>query len=206
MEIIHELKLPFPHLIIENIYNNEELKSIWEELEFLNKNQKFKTPEDYASAYYIENGTKKYLTNSKALCLDSFYDNRQFSNILNLNRKIFKYSKIYFDLSPYHIKFFKSNYDITKIRYYHNGEYYSPHRDTAFDTLACTYFYKSPKKFIGGELFFPEFNYQIKCENNSCAIFPAYFMHEVKKISMSVEDCDTGFGRYCMSQFIDYRF
>ena len=36
--IIHEE--PFPHLILKNFYNKEELKLIWEELDFYTKDGK----------------------------------------------------------------------------------------------------------------------------------------------------------------------
>ena len=63
------------------------------------------------------------------------------------------------------------------------------------------YFYKEPKKFTGGELFFPEYDYILESKNNSCIIFPSYFLHEV--LQVKITDCDyySGFGRYCMSQF-----
>ena len=38
---------PFPHLIIENFYNDKELELIWEELRFLTKPDKLLPPEDY---------------------------------------------------------------------------------------------------------------------------------------------------------------
>ena len=31
------LKDPFPHMIVENFYNDDELKLIWEELDFYTK-------------------------------------------------------------------------------------------------------------------------------------------------------------------------
>lgn len=197
MEIIHELMNPFPHLIVENMYNEEELELIWEELEFLNKPGKLKDPEGYGAAK--TNG--QYITNSKALELDDIYKNRNISNILTVNRKLFNYCEVYSNLSPYHSKFSHSNFDITKIRYYSDDEYYDPHMDTVYDTIACTYFYKEPKKFFGGDLFFPQFNYTVECKNNLCVIFPSYFMHEVKKIKIPNSDYDYGFGRYCMTQF-----
>lgn len=198
MEIIHELMNPFPHLIVENMYNEEELKLIWEELEFLNKPGKLKDPENFRAAPDPNGG---YKTKSKALILDDVYIDRNISNILNINRKLFNYSQIYSNLSPYHSKFNFCNYDITKIRYYSDGEYYDPHMDVNFDTIACTYFYKEPKKFFGGDLFFPQFNYNVECKNNLCIIFPSYFMHEVKQIKILNSDYNYGFGRYCMSQF-----
>lgn len=195
------MQKPFPHLIVENMYNDEELKLIWEELEFLNKPNKFQNPENYGCAAEIVGDQKKYISNAKALNLDSVYSSRNFSNILTLNRKLFNYRYIYSNLDPNYVKFSCSNYDITKIRYYHNGEYYEPHKDIIYDTLACTYFHKYPQKFVGGELVFPQHNYQIECKNNLCVIFPAYFLHAVNLVSISNNDYYSGFGRYCMSQF-----
>jgi Rps23 Pro-64 3,4-dihydroxylase Tpa1-like proline 4-hydroxylase len=203
MSIIHELTHPFPHLIIENIYNDVELKLIWEELEFLNKPKKFHEPEKYGASYSISHeNVIKYNTNSKALDLDYIYSDRNISNILRINVKTFNYAQIYSNLSPYNLKFLQANFSITKIRYYENGDYYLPHSDCKYDTLACTYFYKQPKKFAGGELFFPQFdNYQLSCKNNSCVIFPSYFMHGVKEVHIENIDYNSGCSRYCMSQF-----
>ena len=120
MEYIRALKDPFPHLIVENMYNEKELELIWEELEFLNKPGKLQDPENYGAAK-VEN---EYATNSKAIILDDVYADRNISNILKINRKIFNYSEIYSKLSPYHLKFLYCNMDITKIRYYHNKEFY----------------------------------------------------------------------------------
>lgn len=200
MEIVHELLDPFPHLIVENMYDQEELKLIWEELGFLNKPGKLKDPEKYGAA---QNLNGEYATKSKALTLDDVYADRSVSNILTVNRKLFNYTEVYSNLSPYHVRFKNSNHDTTKIRYYTDGEYYNAHTDESFDTLACTYFYKEPKKFVGGDLFFPQFNYTVECKNNLCIIFPSYFMHEVKQIKILDSDYIDGFGRYCMSQFTD---
>lgn len=197
MEIIHELKDPFPHLIVENMYNEEELALIWQELEFLNNLGKFKNPDEYGAAKF----DGEYSTSSKGIILDNVYYDRSFSNILNINRKLFKHTETYSNLSPYHFKFLVCNIDSTKLRYYSNKDYYRPHRDYNSDTIACTYFYKKPKKFSGGELFFPEYNYQIECLDNTCIIFPSYFNHGVKEVTITDKNYCDGFGRYCMTQF-----
>ena len=41
---------PFPFLEIENMYDDDQLKLIWQELEFLNQSDKFKSPEETGSA------------------------------------------------------------------------------------------------------------------------------------------------------------
>ena len=81
---------PFPHLIIRNFYNQEELDLIWEELKFYTKPGKLLSAKDYY-------GVVDY-TNAKALLLDEIYLNyekqdgvnyRKLSNILTVNRKVF---------------------------------------------------------------------------------------------------------------------
>ena len=51
-----------------------------------------------------------------------------------------------FTIAPY------ANFDITKIRYYHDQEYYEPHTDRTYHFLGFSYFYKEPKKFKGGRI------------------------------------------------------
>ena len=41
---------PFPFLEIENMYDDDQLKLIWQELEFLNQSDKFESPEKTGSA------------------------------------------------------------------------------------------------------------------------------------------------------------
>ena len=87
---------PFPHIIVKNFYNPDELDLIWEELDFYTKPGKLMKAEDFG-------GIVGY-TNSSAIILDQLYRNystgkhygingnpnfRPMSNILTVNRKIF---------------------------------------------------------------------------------------------------------------------
>ena len=136
---------------------------IWEELKFYTKPNKLFDVEDYM-------GVVGY-TKAKALHLDSVYTgkNRVLSNILEVTRKVFDkeiletFSKL--DDCCSFAKF--TNYDLPKVRYYHNGDYYKPHTDTYFEFLAFSYFYKEPKRFDGGNLIFPKYDYEFNCEHNS---------------------------------------
>ena len=60
-------KEPFPHLIVENFYDEKELELIWEELNFYTKPGKLLDAKDY--------GGVQGRTNAKALSLDSLYGN-----------------------------------------------------------------------------------------------------------------------------------
>ena len=64
-----------------------------------------------------------------------------------------------------------------------------------------SYFYKQPKKFSGGDLLFPKYNYQYPCNNNSIIIFPGWVEHGVSKITINDSDYYDGYGRYSITSF-----
>ena len=190
-------KEPFPHLIFSNFYNEQELDLIWEELNFYTKPNKLFDAKDF--------GGIVDRTNSHAIALDGVYSQkyRRLSNILTVNRKLFEpdvlnsFAKIddCCEIAT------ECNYDVTKIRYYHDKEYYKPHIDSAFHFLAFSYFYKEPKKFSGGEIIFPKYDYKYSCDNNSMIIFPGWVEHGVTEVNIDNSDYYEGYGRYCISSF-----
>ena len=203
-------KEPFPHLIVKNFYNEEELELIWEELKFYTHPGKLYDAKDFGGI--VDN------TNSKAIILDQLYRNyshkqsenvngnpnyRLMSNILTVTRKIFN-SGILEVFSNIHgccsiAKF--ANWDATKVRYYHNGEYYEPHTDKSMQFLAFYYIHKEPKKFSGGEVYFPQYNYEYSCDNNSLIMFPGWVEHGVNKVKIEDSDYYDGWGRYAITSF-----
>ena len=124
-----------------------------------------------------------------------------------MNRKLFqcgvldKFSEIHGCCSIAN----QSNSDITKVRYYHDKEYYDPHTDKGFQFLAFSYFYKEPKKFTGGDLIFPKYDFKVPCENNTMVVFPGWVEHGVRKVSIENSDYFDGWGRYCISSFLSCR-
>ena len=108
---------PFPHLIIENFYDDEELDLIWEELKYYTKPGKLLEAKDF--------GGVVDKTNSHALSLDDVYVKyRSLSNILTVNRKLFTSSAldIFAKIHDCCSHAPSCNSDYTKVRYYHNGE------------------------------------------------------------------------------------
>jgi len=188
---------PFPHLILHNFYNDDELKLIWEELDFYTKPNKLLDAKEYLGV--VDK------TNAKALHLDVVYPKkfRKLSNILTVNRKVFELQVLepFSKLHDCCVHSTQSNYDHTKVRYYHDGDFYEPHTDNFFDFLAFSYFYREPKRFEGGELFFPKYNYSFSCNNNSIIIMPAWVEHGVTKVSIKDSDYYDGFGRYAITSF-----
>ena len=190
-------KDPFPHMIVENFYNDDELKLIWEELDFYTKDGKLFDAHEFGGV--IDK------TNSKAIWLDKIFSKkyRNLSNILKVNRKLFD-SAVLEAFSSVHdccsiAKF--CNYDVTKVRYYHDGDYYEPHTDKTVQFLGFSYFYREPKKFEGGELIFPKYDYTFDCPNNSLIMMPGWVEHGVSKISIKNSDYVDGYGRYAVTSF-----
>ena len=194
--VCNAFEKPFPHLIVDNFYDDEELELIWEELKFYTKPGKLLEAKDFGGV--VEK------TNHRALQLDVIYDGyRDLSNILTVNRKLFT-SKILDVFAEIHESCWIApmcDYDITKVRYYHDKEYYEAHTDKSFQFLAFSYFYKEPKKFTGGELFFPKHNYELTCENNSIIILPGWVKHGVKEIKIENSNYYDGWGRYAITSF-----
>tara|TARA_Y100000401_G_scaffold98064_1_gene85695 strand:+ start:161 stop:838 length:678 start_codon:yes stop_codon:yes gene_type:complete len=190
-------KKPFPHLILKNFYNKKELNLIWEELNFYTKPNKLFTAKDF--------GAVVGKTNSHAIALNLLYSPKfeSISNILTVNRKALDFSvlKEFAELDKSCKDAICTNNNIVKVRYYHDKEYYKPHIDSNFQFLSFSYFYKKPKKFNGGELIFPDYDYKYKCDNNSIIIFPATIKHGVTEVSINQSDYYEGYGRYCISNF-----
>ena len=187
---------PFPHLIIKNFYNTEELELIWEELKFYTKPGKLFEAKDF--------GGVVDKTNSHAIILDEIYKkNRKLSNILTVNRKLFTSDTLdlFAEIHDCCCIANQSNNDVTKVRYYHNDEYYDPHTDKSFQFLAFSYFHKQPKKFSGGELVFPKYDYYYPCDDNSMIIFPGWVEHGVSKVKINGSEYYNGYGRYAITSF-----
>ena len=189
---------PFPFLEIENMYDDDQLKLIWQELEFLNQSDKFESPEKTGSA----EKEGKILKKNSGLFLDNLYKSRKISNILTANKNLF---------APYILEEFASlcflyenikctNEDTTLISYYDNGGYYEPHLDNALYS-AVTWFFKEPKKFDGGDFYFTDYNLKIEVKNNKTVLFPSVVYHSVDEIKMN-NNPPPGYGRYVMVQLL----
>lgn len=189
-------KEPFEYIIIDDTYTEEELKLIFLEIDFWSVSNKLMDAERTFTARW-EDGTAK--KNNKGIFLDSVYKNRNHSNILSLNRKIYN---IQLNEPSIVLNFLKrSNSDYTLISYYENNTYYKPHKDESILT-ALTYLYKQPKVFEGGDLVLTDYNIAFEPWFNRTYIMFGAIEHEVTELVMKQEDCGKGLGRYCISNFI----
>ena len=216
MEDTQELKVaaydtPFPHIIVKDFYNEKELELIWEELRFYTHPGKLLEAKNYG-------GIVGY-TESKAVVLDQVYRDytfkapsdvingnpnfRPLSSILTVTRKIFGCGilDVFSDIHDCCSIANKANWDTHKVRYYHNGESYDAHTDKSMQFLAFYYTHKEPKKFTGGEVYFPKYDYEYGCDNNSIIIFPGWVEHGVREVKIENSDYYDGWERYAVTTF-----
>jgi hypothetical protein len=204
---IELLQNPFPHAIIKNFYDEKELSLIWKELNFYTDSRKLKSAMSIGGDR--DKLTRMPLSNHLGMVLDDLYGtNREISDILTLNRKVFDSHIIntLAQLSPLVWDVKQINFDFTKIKYYEDGDNYKPHKDKARFTF-LTYLYKEPKSFTGGDLHFEEFDYTIPLENNMLVFFKGCIQHastNIKMIDHINEKC-SGFGKYTIAQFCDVK-
>ena len=197
------ITLPFPHLIIRNTFNEQELKLIWRELEFLNSPLKLQRPDSNGTA--LDELTGLPLSNNFSLFLDEAFNRHELSDILRINKKIIDpgIANAFYKLSPLLGHITMVDKYSTMIRYYETGEYYRGHRDIARFT-AISYFFKEPKYFTGGDLHFNDFEYTVNIENNMTILFVGSMIHSTTELVMTDHtERFSGYGKYAMTQFLN---
>jgi predicted 2-oxoglutarate/Fe(II)-dependent dioxygenase YbiX len=190
-----------PVLIIDDMYSDVELASIWEELQFLTSPKRMLSARETEAATY-EDG--RYKKTANGVFLDSFYTDRNYSNILEVNRKLFTKEVIEYalKLSIFYGLLKEINVDYTLINYYDRKQSYEAHTDVTVFT-AITTFYKEPAKFTGGDLEFPELGLKVEKRNNRMVMFPGSLQHAITPVEMqSGYPNFSGYGRYGMAQFL----
>ena len=187
------------YAIIEDFYDEEELKLIWRELEYLTP--KLQSPNHTQTSMDQETG--QYLKNATGIHVYN-YIKFEFSDIGKANRKIFDRDVVnkLIDINPLFRGLGMANHDGLLVNYYENGNYYKPHIDATLFS-AVSFHYKEPKKFSGGDFILNDFNLKIEIKNNMLVIFPGAYQHEATEVIMNEKDLNQGFGRYSMTQFIN---
>ena len=210
MKIV-KLKDPFPHVIFEDYYTGDELFHIWKELDFLSYQTKMLPPSETGTAFYED--TDKPMKQNYGIHLDDLYKNREMSNIMTINRKLFE-QQLAEDISAWDFSFnnWKTvNTDLSLVSYYENNGRYDSHRDCSCYTF-LTWLYKKPKSFSGGDMYFQEYDYSVEIDNNKAILFHSSVLHKVTDITMKqnyeVDDMNhfSCAGRYTISQFASHTY
>lgn len=190
---------PFDHIIIDDFFDENSFKQVFEEI--LSLTPSLVDPKETKAAAVGGKPIKR----GSGICIDSVYKQRNLSKILTFFDRLFC-SDVYSAandagcLFKYYLK--KTNADYTLLQSYGNGDFYDTHDDIALFT-SVTLFYKEPKKYTGGILCFPDYNYEIDLNNNQTIIFPSGIFHKVSKITK--KDNDIANNRFTITKFIHYK-
>jgi hypothetical protein len=211
-----------PYIIIDDLYDSDQLNSIWREFDFLfdKLNSQDESTERVLKGALNYDGSM--LRNSKNICLDEIYPHRNISDILTYNRKFFdNWHLIFGEGKTWWIQCIKDSSpvlsrDSTVFSYMEDNGYYGAHKDDTYITT-CTWFYQEPKGFIGGDLIlnpnnsgigkqlnklYPSIPIEIK--NNRMVVFPGCITHQVLPVKLK-DECKgmKGMGRFCITNFIN---
>ena len=196
----------FPYIIINNVYDEESLKLIWEELDFLCYEWKDQLDSNPQSA----GKWGRNVTSRREFFLEAIYKNPIFSNIAKVNRNVFDKNlkheeNLFLKLIHNHDHWFFKNALVSNrsflLNYYEDRNYYKPHQDLALMTC-LHWFYREPKSFEGGDFIISDYDKKIEIANNKMIIFPSMLKHEVTPLIMKEEDKNKKIGRWCITTFL----
>lgn len=179
---IEYLTHPFEHVIINDFFNENEIKEVKNEIfKILEFKRLFSSSTDkFKNSARAFNG--ELLSDRYTFDINEFYQGKSKTNLYV--HKIF-YPPLSDDLiTNSNVCNFLRNLTSTSIiiGIYKDGDSYQPHHDCSVMSLVG-HIWKDDTKFSGGELYFPEHdNYTITPEFNKFILFPSYINHGVKKV------------------------
>ena len=187
MKLVPERTADFGYLEIFDLYSKRELEKIWCEiahLSYISSLPSVKAIRQDSSALTREEVPKiKY--SGDGLHLDNIYRQREYSAILECNRKLFTNKRILKAFEKTHsanARYADVCSDFTIFNRYRNTQGYLPHADqSSFSSI--TILLNCPEKIEGGDLIFPDYDITFAPKNNSCVLFPSWVNHCVTPLS-----------------------
>jgi len=168
-----------PYIVIDNVFNEDEVKRIQEE--FVRLKPALLPPELTQGAKTVTNG---YVKKNKAVFLSDVYNNPDVSDIYKLSRRIFNpiMVDLYMSKDPMW-RLFRYPLDTHYlVSYYEEDDSYEKHKDLATATLLY-WQNQEPLQFEGGDLVLEE-DTVIPYKSNRCVIFPSFTYHAVTPVKM----------------------
>jgi Rps23 Pro-64 3,4-dihydroxylase Tpa1-like proline 4-hydroxylase len=185
----------FPHLIVDDWFDEQEYKQVWSELNFYLANKKnLVRSEDTPEVAYVDN---KPIGHNARCYPDLIFaeDQRKYSHIMTLVDKF--RTEWFHDLGKQTFEngqfnsFTSSNRDTTMISYYESGDRYHTHFDTcAFTSLI--WLHKKPKGYSGGDFYIDKPKIKIDCKDNRMVLFPSWYDHSVTPVTMNTNEPNHG--------------
>ena len=182
-------KASLRYVLIDNFYNETELKLVKEELVAF---------EPYG-LQHTSVGATNAKTGSGIFLDEVFHRNRSKSKILTINRKLFSEEvcneAIKLDASFGQLR--NCNKDMTLINYYKNNEEYKPHTDK---TVLSSVTFFSIGSFTGGGFSFPEHSEVVEFKENRLVLFHSCVLHQALPIKADANSC-----RISIAQFLEFQ-
>lgn len=193
---------PFDHIIIHDVFTPEQLKNVWNEIEFLHP-RLLRVGENGFDGGSAKDDNGNLLKQNRSLGLHDIYNYQtNVSYILQYLVSLFHSEDLaklaMHELGYYYRLYSKARTYYFHLQYYENDDGYSSHKDVSVFTNSL-FLYKEPKNFTGGELVFDEYNYTIPCDTNKMIMFPSVLNHSVNPIRMLNDEPMTG--RYSITTF-----
>jgi Rps23 Pro-64 3,4-dihydroxylase Tpa1-like proline 4-hydroxylase len=202
MDFNHLKTDKFSFVLYENIYDDEELQTIYKECIFLCDEKKLELTANSGAARDKEGNLLK--TNKGLFLEDIYSEPMKFSNYLRLSSKQFEYLPFSeLNEKDNNFEFFSKNFYNTRtlFSYYQDNDYYLTHRDASEFTFIF-WLFKEPKQFTGGDLILNDIDYRVEIKNNSGILFPSKAMHTVEPVIMKDKTPFNRMGRFSYSTFI----
>lgn len=198
MECGNQNKKLFQYMLVENFFTEQELSSIWLEIDSFHDQQLFKDDQTGAAPASIPGVSNASRT---GFFLEDKGINSQETNIYKSCSKIFQSDTTKFaqlDFANYPT--LDTDTSSTLLSLYVNKDYYRTHHDLA-TTSVLFWLCRQPKKFKGGDLFFPQLKETVEFKHNSMIMFPSQAEHGVTEVVMD-PTISKKYGRYCITMFL----
>ena len=204
-----------PYLVIDDYYTEQELKSVWSEIDFYTNSQD-RDEIGRANDNSVARESGKPLSESYRWYPCNYFNN-DFTNISPLFRLSSKLScqelhNSFKDLYPWYNLFTSTNISDIMLSYYEEGDYYKKHHDSSMWTQLIWVakpegLSTSPKsrKWKGGDFYVyteQDKKKKISWQNNRSVIFPSMLKHEVEPIVWKDVEHKFGDGRYTITYFL----
>ena len=205
-----------PYFVIDDYYTEQELKSVWSEIDFYtnsyDKDKILRADEIYVARKDGISQSKSYRWYPSEILANYGIE---MSPLFRLSNKLSSeelHSNVK-DLYPWYNMFASTNISDVMLSYYEEGDYYKPHSDSAMWTQVIWVakpegLSTSPKsrKWKGGDFYVyteQDKKKKISWKNNRSVIFPSMLKHEVEPIVWK-ENIQPKFGdgRYTISYFL----
>ena len=211
VEVFNIFNKRIPYFVIDDYYTEQELKSVWSEIDFYtnsyDKDKILRADETYVARKDGISQSKSYRWYPSEILANWGIEMSPLFRLSNKLKSEELHSNLR-DLYPWYNMFTSTNISDVMLSYYEEGDYYKPHIDIGMWTQLI-WVTKKSKKWKGGDFCLyteQDKKKKISWRNNRSVIFPSMLKHEVEPIVWK-ENIQPKFGdgRYTISYFLYWK-